>query len=514
MPVTAVSSQLRRLAIRDYAIAIGTVIATISGGLGFHQLAEFPPPASLFSCGIMFVAWFGGAGPGIVATALTILAYDYFFVPPYFSLAVPSKDIPQLVFFAVAALFVVSLCASQRRATAALRRVSEGQRVAVQELQAANAALRDENAERRLAEDRARRAEQTLQATIDTIPALAARHRADGGIDFVNQTWRNYTGLSQGVWKHRGSVIVHPDDRARIDREWLAHLSSGEPFETEQRLRRADGEYRWHYLRRVPMRDETGAVIAWYGAGYDIEDRKRAEAALHDAQSALAHASRVTTLGEISATIAHEVNQPLAAIVANGQACLRFLRRDEPDLDDVRGAVEWIVKDGNRAADIIQRVRSLMKKADTRMAPLDLNEVIREVAALLQRELSAQGVALSLQLQPNLPIVVADRVQIQQVMINLIMNGIEAMRAEPRALSIRSGLGEDGRVHVAVRDSGAGLGEGADRLFEPFFSTKPGGLGMGLSICRSIVELHDGRLWATGNAGESGATFHFALPAG
>jgi C4-dicarboxylate-specific signal transduction histidine kinase len=252
------------------------------------------------------------------------------------------------------------------------------------------------------------------------------------------------------------------------------------------------------------------------GALMDITEARNSQQALHAAQSALAHASRVATLGEISATIAHEVNQPLAAIVANGQACLRFLRHDDPDLDDVRGAVEWIVKDGNRAADVIQRVRSLMKKADTRMLPLDINATIQEVAALLQRELTAQNVLLRLELQPGMPAVVVDRVQIQQVIINLIMNGIEAMQAmtdQSRVLVIQSCPDEASRILVAVKDSGVGLDESAaDRLFEAFFSTKPGGLGMGLSICRSIVEVHGGRLWATGNGGEPGATFQFALP--
>lgn len=773
MKTPAVSSRSRGRAALDYAIAVVMVGTAVVGGLAFHRLSGFVPSASLFSCGIMFVAWFSGTGPGVLATALTLLAYDYFFLPPVYSLAFPLKDIPQLVLLAVGAMFVVLLCAAQRRSADALKRVRDEQRSALQELEHVNETLRSENAERTLAEDRARRAEQGLQATIDTIPALAARHHANGEIDFVNQTWRTYTGLSQGVWKDRGGIIVHPDDREPIDQAWLLHLVTGEPFETEQRLLRADGEYRWHFLRRVPLRNDDGTVIAWYGAGYDIEDRKRAEMALrsseaqlaearrelqltidtipamvstywpdgthsfvnqtwvnyvgltlqdvandrgkslfrpddpervlwqaclasgeplsteapirgadgvyrwhsirrvplrnsqgtivkwysigfniedrkrtetalqrseaylaeaqrlsltgsfawdtavnshfwseetfqilgferdiepsmdlilqrvhpddrrmmqlelnnatnrafnhdcearllmpggqikylrvvvhrvtydsgkeevvgalmditaarnsqqalHAAQSALAHASRVATLGEISATIAHEVNQPLAAIVANGQACLRFLRHDDPDLDDVRGAVEWIVKDGNRAADVIERVRNLMKKADTRMLPLDINATVQEVAALLQREVIAQNVVLRLELQPAMPPVVADRVQIQQVIINLIMNGIEAMQAvtdQSRVLVIRSRPDGAGRILVAVKDGGVGLDKvAADRVFEAFFSTKAGGLGMGLSICRSIVEVHGGRLWATGNGKEPGSTFQFALP--
>jgi PAS domain S-box-containing protein len=502
--------------------------------------------------------------------------------------------------------------------------------------------------DRKRAEDALRRSEAALlearhelQLIIDTIPALVVRHQADGIIDFVNETWRRYTGLSQAAWKGRGSVVVHPDDLARVEQTWLAHLKTGEAFETEQRLRNADGEYRWHFLRRVPLRNDSGDVIAWYGAAHDIEDRKRAEAALqrseaysaeaqklsqtgsfawevatrdyfwseqayqilgfdrsvkpsislvvqrthpedrfimereldrsaqgapyHDfevrllmpdgqikrihllahrityqsgneevvgavmditearksqetlqaAQTALAHASRVVTLGEISATIAHEVNQPLAAIVANGQACLRFLHREKPDLNDVRGAVEWIVKHGNRAGEVIRRVRGLLKKADTEKAPLDVNDLVNEVAALLRRELAAHQVTPQLVLAPAVPPIIADRVQLQQVIINLVMNGAEAMQTitdRSLRLVIRTYQDETHRVVVAVEDSGPGIaGENADRVFDPFFSTKPGGLGMGLSICRSIVEAHGGRLWSSGNAGP-GATFQFALP--
>ncbi|MGL4263933.1 MAG: ATP-binding protein, partial [Afipia sp.] len=307
---------------------------------------------------------------------------------------------------------------------------------------------------------------------------------------------------------------VHPDDR-NLMQQGLSSAATGlRDHDSEVRLLISDEQIK--HVRVVAHRLVYGSgkerVV---GALMDITSARKSQQALLAAQSALAHASRVATLGEISATIAHEVNQPLAAIVANGQACLRFLNHDDPDLDDVRGAVEWIVKDGNRAADVIQRVRSLMKKADTRMLPLDINVAIQEVAALLQRELTAQNVELRLELQPGMPPVVADRVQIQQVIINLVVNGIEAMQATDRSriLVIQSRPDEASRILVAVKDCGTGLDEAAaDRVFEAFFSTKPGGLGMGLSICRSIVEVHGGRLWATGNGRGPGATFQFALP--
>lgn len=1039
MSTSAVSWRRESPAVLGYAMAVPSVAAAVVIDLGFDRFVGGNPTVSLLLCAIMLVAWAGGTGPALLATALAVLAFDYFFLQPVHSFPLHFKEVPRLAFFAIAALFVVALSAAQRRAASALQRVRDEQQGTVRELQALNETLRTENADRKRAEQRARLAEQELRATIDMVPVLVLRHRADGVIDFVNQVGRSYSGLVSTNWTRRTSVIthpddvarleeawdaalatgepfeteqrlrradgeyrwfatrrvplrnpdgevtawyaatydiedrksaehalrrseadlakarqdlqltidtistmvvvldqdgkpyfanrpaqeyigkdvpvenvrdlIHPDDRDRVDRLWRSHLATGEPFQTEQRMLRADGAYRWNYMTRVPLRDETGKVIKWYGSGYDIEDRKRAETALqereaqlaearrelqltidsipvmvstfepdgarsfvnqtwqnytghtqreatgegidtsayyhpddverfenawraaqakgemlsvdvrtrradgvyrwytmrraphrdekgnivkwysvgvdvedqkiaehavrhsearlakaerelrvtldtiptlawrtradgyaeylnkrwldytgielaralgwewqaaihpddrpslqyawqrmietgkpdevearmrrydgtyrwflfraealrdeagavaawygtntdiedrkraesawqrsqahsaeaqklsqtgsfawevatrdyywseqtyqilgfdrstkpsislvvqrthpddrfvmereltrsaqkapyHDfevrllmpdgqirhihllahrikyqsgneeivgavmdvteakrsqetlqaAQTALAHASRVATLGEISATIAHEVNQPLAAIVANGQACLRFLRREKPDLNDVRGAVEWIVKDGNRAGEVIRRVRGLLKNADTEKTPLDVNDLVNEVAALLRRELAAQQVSPQLELAPAVPPVIADRVQLQQVIINLVMNGAEAMQAitdRTLRLVIRTYQDEAHRVVVAVEDSGPGIAsENADRVFDPFFSTKPGGLGMGLSICRSIVEAHGGRLWSSANAGP-GATFQFALP--
>jgi PAS domain S-box-containing protein len=749
----------------NYAIAIVSVASALAADLFFNRFWAVDPSVSLFLCAIMLAAWAGGTGPSLLATALSILAFDYFLLQPIHSFVLQFEDVPRLAFFAVASLFVVSLSAAQRRAETSLRRVRDEQQGTVEELQKLNEALRRSEAE-------LVKARHEAQLIIDTVPVLILRHRADGVIDFVNQVGRTYSGLVGTNWSRRTSVITHPDDVQKIEDAWDVALATGEPFETEARLRRADGEYRWFATRRVPLRNDDGEVIAWYAATYDIEDRKRAENALRDsedrlgkaerelrltldtipalawrtrvdglylnkrwldyagfsleqaqgsrwqaaihpddrtglldswrkifksgkpgetearmrrfdgayrwflvraeplrdevgailgwygtnidiedrkqaesalqrsqaysaeaqrlsqtgsfawevatrdyfwsdqayeilgfdrsvkpsislavqrthpedrfiiereldrsaqgvpyhdfevrllmpdgqikhvhflahrityesgneeivgavmditearksqeslraAQAALAHASRVATLGEISASIAHEVNQPLAAIVANGQACLRFLGRETPDLDDVRGTVEWIVKDGNRAGEVIRRVRGLLKKADAEKMPLDVNDAIDEVVALLQHELAAQQVTSRLELAPTLPAIRGDRVQLQQVIINLVMNGAEAMRAiadRQHGLIIRSYQDEAQHVVVAMQDSGVGIsGETAERVFDPFFTTKSGGLGMGLAICRSIVEAHGGRLWSSANAGP-GATFQFALP--
>jgi signal transduction histidine kinase len=223
----------------------------------------------------------------------------------------------------------------------------------------------------------------------------------------------------------------------------------------------------------------------------------------------------VTTLGELTASIAHEVNQPLAAVVANAEACLRWLDRGTPDLDEARRSVERIVKDAKRAAEVIRRVRALLNKADTQKAPLNVNDVVNEVIALVQRELLSHRVSPRMELAPALPVVLADRVQLQQVIINLVMNGIEAMQPvtdRPRELVIRSHQDEAHQVLVTVKDCGVGISaENADRLFNAFFTTKSSGMGMGLSICRSIIEAHGGRVWAAPNL-PRGTTFHFTLP--
>jgi C4-dicarboxylate-specific signal transduction histidine kinase len=310
-----------------------------------------------------------------------------------------------------------------------------------------------------------------------------------------------------------------PAEWAPADQDALAQVSatgSCRPYEKE--FSRKDGS-------RVPILI-AGARFEWNreeGVAFviDMTDRKRAEEKLRaseqrllDAQMALAHVNRITTTGQLAASIAHEVNQPLAAVVANAEACLRWLGRGTPDLEAARRSVEWIIDDGNRASEVIRRVRALANKADIEKVPLDINDVVRETIALVQRELIGQQASLRTELAPTLSIILADRVQLQQVIINLMMNGIEAMQSvtgRRRELVIQSAQDET-QLLVGVTDCGVGISvEDADRLFNPFFTTKSGGMGMGLSICRSIIEAHGGRLWATANVSH-GTTFQFTLP--
>ena len=266
----------------------------------------------------------------------------------------------------------------------------------------------------------------------------------------------------------------------------------------------------------TPLRPDSDRVEAVLVTSRDLTEHVLASEALREAQIALAHANRVTTMGQLTASIAHEVNQPLAAVVANAEACLRWLDRGTPDLNAARRSVEWIINDGNRASEVIRRVRSLANKTSVEKAPLDVNEVVNETVALVQRELVNNDVSLRLELALSPPMILGDRVQLQQVIINLVMNGIEAMQPitdRSRELMIRSSQDNTREVIVSVTDCGAGVSpENAERLFNAFFTTKPGGMGMGLSICRSIIEAHGGRLSAMGNL-PHGATFQFTLPA-
>jgi PAS domain S-box-containing protein len=489
--------------------------------------------------------------------------------------------------------------------------------------------------------DEIKKSEDRLRLVIDTIPTLVWRARPDGVPDFLNQPALDYTGLSFDQAETGWPRAFHPDDKKGMLVKWSTIRASGMPGELEARLRRFDGEYRWFLFRAVPLRNEQGNIVKWYGSSTDIEDRKRAEEELrrseaklveaqrvsqtgsfvwnistgervgskeffrilgydqphsvtfemvlqrahpedrafveqaidraaragkdldyehrllmpdgsvkhvhvvahavrseagqlefigavvdvtatkqaeeklHKAQAELAHVTRVTTLGELTASIAHEVNQPLAAVVANAEACLRWLDRESPDLVAARRSVEWVINDSCRASEVIRRVRALAKKSDIEKVPLDVNDVVREAVVLVQRELSSQLISLRTELAPSLPMILGDRVQLQQVIINLVMNGIEAMQPitdRQRELVIRSDQDEMRRVHVSVTDCGVGISaEIANRLFNAFFTTKSSGMGMGLSICRSIVEAHEGRLSISPNEGP-GTTVQFVLP--
>ncbi len=352
--------------------------------------------------------------------------------------------------------------------------------------------------------------EKRFREAIETMPAMAFSARSDGHWTFVNRGWVEFTGLnvaqSAGVgWQ----TAVHPDDLSHLLNKWLRSLASGEPLEHELRIRRVvDGAHHWFLMRSQALRDMHGKILRWYGAATDIEDRKRAE----QLQAALAHANRVNTMGELVASISHELAQPLMASTMNAKASLRWLQHEPPDLAKAREGTKKIIEAGTLASEIIDRLRSLYKKAPPKRELVVINEVVVEMTGMLKSEARRHGVSIRIDLKDDLPMTVADRVQLQQVLMNLMLNGIEVMNETGGVLTVKSQSNALGGFEVTINDTGPGLPPGkADQLFEAFFTTKPQGSGMGLSISKSIIEAHGGHIWATNNEGR-GATFHFTMP--
>jgi PAS domain S-box-containing protein len=368
--------------------------------------------------------------------------------------------------------------------------------------------------DRKRTEEALRSSEQQLRLITETIPALVWRTTPDGEIDYVNRRVLDYAGKPLESFGDNGWLqLLHPDDVDSTIRLWRQNTRTGNSHRVTYRLRSADGLYRWFDVRGEPLRDSEGRVVQWYGICIDVEDSKRTEEALRNTQERLSIASQVATVGELAASIAHEVNQPLTAVVSNGNACLRWLSAQPPNLAKAVEAAERIVRDGKDAGEVVRRVRALFKRAAHEEVPLDLNEVIAEVLSLLRSETAKRRVIVETDLGPELPPVTGDRVQLQQLILNLLLNGIEAMDSvtdQPKRLFIRSKRESDQAVLVQIQDSGVGLKD-PDAVFDAFFTTKQNGMGMGLAICRSIVQAHNGRLWAASGEGP-GATFCFTLP--
>jgi PAS domain S-box-containing protein len=379
-----------------------------------------------------------------------------------------------------------------------------------------------------------RRAEQALQRS-ESYLAEAQRLSHTGSWGW-NVATREITHWSQEIYRLYGFdpeagippfeahlQRIHPEDRARLAEAFERAIGDGAELELVFRIVLPDGATK--YIRKIghPVYAAVGEIVEFVGTDMDITERKRAEAEVREGERRyravemeLAHANRVATMGQLSASIAHEVNQPIAAAITNAHSALRWLGARPPDLEEVRQALGRIVRDGNRAGDVIGRIRDLIRKAPPRKDGLEINEAILEVIALTRGEVVKNGVSVQTQLAEGLPLIQGDRVQLQQVILNLIVNAVEAMSGVgegSRELLISTGKAESDGVLVAVRDSGPGLAPASlERLFGAFYTTKPGGLGMGLSICRSIIEAHGGRLWATANVPQ-GAVFQFTVPA-
>jgi PAS domain S-box-containing protein len=620
--VESLSSTISR-----YAIAILSIAAAVAAAKLAVAFLQVEPFVSLFLCAIMLSGWLGGFGPGLLATVLALLAFDYYLVAPVHSLALEAKQLPRLALFLIVGLSVNWMSSAQRKGTKSLERsrndllaaledqrrievrllqsetyLAEAQRLsqtgsfgwniatggllwseetfrifqcdpttkptlefllqrvhpedrdvvqqtidrassdgkafdheyrllmpdgAVKHVRALAHALQDEAGSVQFvgavtdvtaaeqAEEELRRSEQRFRDFAETASDWFWETGPDHRLTSVSRKSITVAGrVGMAIWEFAADVEEEPE-------KWRLHiatLNEHKPFRGfRYKPKHADGPPIYFAASGKPLFDPEGNFLGYRGVASDVTATVRAEqaeAALHEAQADLAHATRVTMLGELTASIAHEVNQPLAAIVTNAEACLRWLDRGADNMDAARRSVEWIIKDGNRAAEVIGRVRALATKTDTERSRFNVNDVVHEVCTLVERELSNSQVSLRMALAPVPLLVCADRVQLQQVIINLVMNGIEAMQSvtDRREMVIRSQQNEANQVMVMVEDCGVGISpENANRLFKAFFTTKSSGLGLGLSICRSIVEAHGGRMSASCNAGP-GATFQFTLP--
>lgn len=359
-----------------------------------------------------------------------------------------------------------------------------------------------------------RSSERALRELIETLPVMVYCADPRGRPTFRSRQLREFLGTDDdgNLAPNLAATldaIIHPEDLSGVRDAYRRSLRTGEPYMRRHRLRRFDGIYRWVETRASPMRDSSGRLVQWNGACIDIEDQMLAQDQLRASQDRLARAGQAASLAELSASIAHEVNQPLAAIVANSHALQRWLSADPPNLERAAATGGRIVRDANAAADIVSRIRALFKQSSDSRAPVDIADLIAEASDLLADEVLRRGAVITLDPQPGLALLQLDRIQIQQVLVNLMRNGLDAasMSAKP-ILQIHVFETPDA-VQIDVADNGPGI-ESSDKIFEPFFTTKTTGMGMGLTICRSIVEAHGGRLWASANK-EGGARLSFTL---
>ncbi len=372
--------------------------------------------------------------------------------------------------------------------------------------------------ERSILESAARRSEEQLELALDA----AQLGRWDWDMKANKAIWSERMSQMFGIDSRDPAPatlehfqrIVHPDDRPFLERTLSDCIERRTRLEMEFRVIRRDGSTGWILARGKTIYDETGTAVRMVGVNVEVTDRKRAELQIQEQQRELAHLARVSLVGELSVAFAHELNQPLAAIMANAQAARRFLAHDPPDLRQVRDSLDAIAHDDRRAAEVVRRVSALLRKDTARWESVAINDVVTDVIQIARPDIISRDISLTTRLSPRLPAVSGDRVQLQQLLLNLVINGCDAMgavAAGARRLSVSTSIDGDGSVRVAVTDNGTGVpSDQFERIFEPFVTSKPQGLGLGLAICRSIMNVHDGRLWVENNP-HGGASFCFAI---
>jgi len=457
----------------------GIALVFVGIALGLSLVSHQSMPESFlffFLAAVMLAGWFGRTGAGLFAVTVSMIMVGYYFIPPYRALAVELDELPYFFSFLSSALVTSWLGSARRNA-------EEKQRAHLDEL---------------------------FEQSPEAIMLIDRQDR----ILRINKEFTRIFGFTLDQAEHLRSVdLITPANlksEAAVSRK---RLSEGQILSLETIRMRKDGSYLDVSEVSFPVVAD-GKNIAYYVIFRDITESRRAREELHTAQSELAHLTRITTMGELASSIAHEINQPIGAIATNGNAAVRWLGQQPPNVEGAEEALECIVRDANRAADVIGRIRALLRKNTTPMSNLDVNEVIREVLVLTSFETSRRDAAVTAELADGLPSVLGDRVQLQQVILNLIMNGLESMSTivdRPRHLRIQS-VKTAGGICIQVRDSGKGWDmRHFTSVFDPFFTTKKEGIGMGLTISRSIIEAHGGRLWAEQDT-PHGAILTFTLP--
>jgi PAS domain S-box-containing protein len=490
--------------LRPVGIAGSFVLVAFLWTLLLQHLVAYPF-LFLFLGAVMGSAWFGGRLAGAISVILSTAIIDFFFVPPFYSFYINNVAQTYCIAFIVCAITMSWVSSARKRNETAIKDARDQleQRVLERtaELQLSNAEIRE--------------SERRLRTLTEAIPQQIWSAGLHGGIDYCNNHLLEYVGCGLQDLQNEGFFhILHPEDRETFRAAWDKNRVEGKNLEGEWRVRGADGNYRWFLIRSVPQKSADGEIERWYGTHIDTEERRRAEQALVQAQSELSNLSHRLGMGELAASIAHELNQPLTAVVTNAYACREWLQASPPNLDRASSTAQRIVQESKRASDVVARVRALFRKDIDSRGSVDINRLIQDLVRLLHDDAIRRRVSLHVELAETLPRVTVDPIQIQQVLLNLATNGMDAMTSQPvrRDLVIRSLSKGPDEIQIQVIDCGAGIDpEVAPKIFGPFFTTKAEGIGMGLAICRTIIEAHDGRIWMSPEP-TGGSCFHFTIP--
>jgi len=506
------SGLMRWRRLQRYSFAVLSVVVAVGAGLLLDHFGFRDATVPLFICASAISSWYGGPGPGVLAVVLCSLAFDYFFVPPLYTLYIAASEIPYFVIFALFTLLVSWFARVRRRAEEDLRNARD-------ELESVNHELAKRSAaSEATAAEALKRSEFYLgEAQKLTHTGSWAWRVSDRNVVHLSEEWYRIFGFdpADGApnWEKRLD-LVHPEDRLAWKNTIERSIVEKIDYDVTFRIVLPGGIGKWIRTVGHPVLSATGDSVQFLGSSTDITDHKCAEQEhekLRQLEAELAHINRVSMLGEMAASLAHEIKQPIAAAITCANSCIEWLAHDPPNIEKALATATRIDKYGNRAAEIIDRIRSFYKKSPPQRELVDANGIIQEMLTLLKGEATRWSVAMRTDLSAEVPKIMVDRVQLQQVFMNLMLNSIEAMQDSGGELTVKSEL-QNSQLQFSVSDTGVGLPtEKMDQIFSAFFTTKTQGSGMGLAISRSIVESHGGQLWATANDGR-GATFYFTLP--